>query len=568
MGNDMVLFAIFMIVLIGISIPLGSYMFHVFNFKKTYLDPVFCPVERGIYRILGVDETQETNWKTYTIDLLWFNFIGFIAVILLQVLQGYLPLNPEHFEGVVPFHLAFNTAASFLTNTNWQAYGGESTMSYFTQMTALTVQNFLSAATGLCVAIALIRGLTRKNTDKIGNFWVDMVRYVLWILLPLSIIFALIFVQQGVLQNFSSYVTVQTLEGIKQYIPMGPVASQEAIKLLGTNGGGFFNANSAHPFENPTAFTNFLQMICIFLIPVSLLFTFGKFVEDKKQGYAILGAMLILFVIMFGCIYAGEAIGNPLISQFGISGSSVMEGQEVRFGLGGTTLFTAVTTGASCGAVNAMFDSMTPISGLVPMLQIMLGEVVVGGVGTGFYAMMEYVLMTVFIVGLMVGRTPEYLGKKVESWEMKMAILALLIPSFVILTGSALASVTDAGLVGILNNGPHGLSEMVYAFTSSAGNNGSAFGGLTANTPFYDVALGIAMLIGRFGVIIPMMAIAGSMAGKNTAPAGPGTFSTKSSLFVILLIIVVLIIGALTFFPALALGPIVEHLLMLQGVTF
>ncbi|SMC32852.1 potassium-transporting ATPase subunit KdpA [Sporomusa malonica] len=568
MTTDIVLFIVFLAVLIILAWPLGNYMANVFSLKQTMFDRLFAPIEKIIYRMAGLNDMAEMNWKEYAINLVFFNLFGMTAVYLIQLLQGYLPFNPENMASVAPWHVAFNTAVSFMTNTNWQAYGGESTMSYFTQMAALTVQNFVSAATGLAVAVALIRGLTRKTTDEIGNFWVDLVRGIVRVLMPLSIIVALMLVQQGVLQNLSPYITVQTLEGAGQKLAMGPVASQEAIKMLGTNGGGFFNANSAHPFENPTPLTNFMEIVSIFLIPTALLFTYGQLARDKRQGYAVLGAMMLLFICMLGGTYASELYGNPIMGGLGISSPASLEGKEVRFGIGGSALFATVTTAASCGAVNAMHDSLTPLGGLIPMLQIMLGEVVVGGVGAGFYGMMVYVVMTVFIVGLMVGRTPEYLGKKIEAWEMKMATLAILIPSVVILVGSAIAAATEVGTSSIANPGPHGLSEILYAFASGAGNNGSAFGGLTANTLFYDLMLALAMLLGRFGVILPVLAIAGSMAGKKVSPAGPGTFCTTSSLFVILLAGVVLVVGALTFLPALALGPIVEHLIMLQGATF
>jgi K+-transporting ATPase ATPase A chain len=568
MITDIALFIVFLTVLIILAWPLGRYMANVFSLNQTRFDRLFAPIEKIIYRLTGVNDTAEMNWQEYVVHLVFFNLFGMAAVYLIQLLQGYLPFNPENMASVAPWHVAFNTAVSFMTNTNWQAYGGESTMSYFTQMAALTVQNFVSATTGLAVAVALIRGLTRKTTDKIGNFWVDLVRGTVRVLLPLSIIFTLFLVQQGVLQNLSPYITVQTLEGAGQKLAMGPVASQEAIKMLGTNGGGFFNANSAHPFENPTPLTNFMQIVSIFLIPAALLFTYGQLARDKRQGYAVLGAMVFLFICMLGGTYAGELYGNPIIEDLGISSPASQEGKEVRFGIGGSALFATVTTAASCGAVNAMHDSMTPLGGLIPMLQMMLGEVVVGGVGAGFYGMMMYVVLTVFIVGLMVGRTPEYLGKKIEAWEMKMATLAILIPSVAILIGSAIAAATEAGTSSIANPGPHGLSEILYAFASGAANNGSAFGGLTVNTLFYDLMLALAMLLGRFGVIIPVLAIAGSMAGKKVSPAGPGTFCTTSSLFVVLLAGVVLVVGALTFLPALALGPIVEHLIMLQGATF
>ncbi len=562
------MFVLYLVVLLLLAWPLGKYMAKVFSLEKTALDPVFEPVAKAIYRLGGVDASQEMNWRQYAAAVVLFNLFGMVLVYLIEVAQGMLPFNPEGLEGVAPWHLAFNTAVSFMTNTNWQAYGGESTMSYFTQMTALTVQNFLSAATGIVVAVALMRGLTRKTASTIGNFWVDLVRSVVWILLPLSIVFSMILVQQGVLQNLSQYVTVHTLEGVEQKLAMGPTASQLAIKMIGTNGGGFFNANSAHPFENPTPLSNFLQMVSIFLIPVAVVFTFGHMARDRRQGYAVLTAMLMLFVLNLGAVYFSELSGNPILAAQGLSGPTAMEGKEVRFGIANSALFATITTAASCGAVNSMHDSFTPLGGLVPMLQMLLGEVVVGGVGAGFYGMMMFAVLTVFIVGLMVGRTPEYLGKKIEAWEMKMATVAVLIPAVVILLGSALAAVIPQGTGAIANPGPHGLSEMLYAFASGAGNNGSAFAGLGANTPFYNLALATAMLLGRFGVILPVLAIAGSMAGKKIAPPGPGTFPTTGWLFAVLLAGIVLVVGALTFMPALALGPVVEHLQMLGGVTY
>lgn len=558
---------LYLALLILLAIPLGSYMARVFKGERTILDRLLCPLERFTYRIAGVKPDNEMNWWQYAAALLVFNLLGMIFLFILQLLQGGLPFNPQGFGAVKP-DLAFNTAASFMTNTNWQAYGGESTMSYFTQMAGLTVQNFVSAATGIAVVIALTRGLARHSAATIGNFWVDLTRSVYWILLPISLVGALVLVSQGVIQNFSQYLTVTTLEGVRQSIAMGPVASQEFIKMLGTNGGGFFNANSAHPFENPTPLTNFIEMLAILVIPAALPLTFGRMVGQVRQGRAILAAMVILFVLMVGVCYTSEMAGNPRIAAIGVSGPSAMEGKEVRFGIAGSSLFTTITTAASCGAVNNMHDSLTPIGGLIPLLQIMLGEVVFGGVGTGLYGMLAFVIMTVFIVGLMVGRTPEYLGKKIESREMKMATLAILIPGVTILMLSGLAAVTKAGLASVLNPGPHGLSEILYAFASGAGNNGSAFAGLNANTPFYNLAIVIAMLIGRFGVMLPMLAIAGSMAAKKTIPAGPGTFQTSGALFTGLLAGTVLVVGALTFFPALALGPVVEHLLMLSGKAF
>ena len=568
MINDFIVFIVFFILLILLALPLGKYMAIVFAGGKTWADVLLRPIEKTIYCLTGVNETEEMTWKEYALNLVIFNLVGIAAVFLIQVVQHFLPYNPENLPNISPWHLAFNTAVSFVTNTNWQAYAGENTMSYFTQMAAFTVQNFLSAAVGITVAIAFMRGLTRKTTQTIGNFWVDLVRSIIWVLLPLSIVFAVVLVQQGVLQNLSPYVTIDTLEGGKQTLAMGPVASQEAIKMVGTNGGGFFNANSAHPFENPTPVTNFLQILSIFLIPVALVFVFGHFAGNKRQGYAILGAMMLLFAGMLAITYASELYSNPIIGGLGVNGPTVMEGKEVRFGVGGSALFATVTTAASCGAVNAMHDSLTPLGGFVPMMQMMLGEVVVGGVGAGFYGMMMHVLLTVFIVGLMVGRTPEYLGKKIEAWEMKMVTLAILIPSVVILLNSAAAVVMEAGISGIANPGPHGLSEILYAFSSGAANNGSAFAGLSVNTLFYNLTLAMAMLLGRFGVILPVLAIAGSMAQKKISPPGPGTFSTTGVLFITLLFGIILIVGALTFLPALSLGPIVEQLLMLQGITF
>ncbi|MBM7583318.1 K+-transporting ATPase ATPase A chain [Caldicoprobacter guelmensis] len=564
---DMVQVVVYVVFLVVLTIPLGVYMKRVFNGEHTFMDFIMRPIEKVVYRFTGVDEREEMDWKKYALSLLTFNLIGIVVLFFIQILQGYLPFNPQGFSAVKP-DVAFNTAVSFVTNTNWQAYGGESTMSYFTQMVGLTVQNFVSAATGMAVAIALIRGIVRQKATTIGNFWVDLTRSVLWVLLPLSLVLAIVLVSQGVIQNLSPYKTIKTLEGADQTLPMGPVASQEAIKVLGTNGGGFFNANSAHPFENPTPFSNFLEMLAIFLIPSGLTYMFGKMVNDARQGWAIFEAMLLLFLMMFGILYASERAGNPIIANMGISGSTAMEGKEVRFGIVNSALFAAVTTAASCGAVNAMHDSLTPLGGLVPMLQMMLGEVIFGGVGSGLYGMLMFVLLTVFIVGLMVGRTPEYIGKKIESREMKMVTLAVLIPAAAILVGSALAVSIKAGTSSIHNPGPHGLSEILYAFASGAGNNGSAFAGLKANTPFYNMAVAFAMLIGRFGVILPVLAIAGSLASKKKIPAGPGTFPTTGLLFVALLVAVVLVVGALTFFPALALGPIVEHLLMQSGKLF
>lgn len=564
-STDIFQLLFYLVLLIALAVPLGRYMFKVFTGERTLLDRVLRPLERLTYRLAGIDAEKEMGWREYTVALLVFHFLGIVLLFAIELVQGYLPFNPQQFGAVSPVHLAFNTAVSFNTNTNWQAYSGESTMSYFTQMAGLTVHNFLSAAAGIVVVIALTRGLARRTADTIGNFWVDLTRTVLWILLPVSVVGALALVSHGVIQNLSPYLDVQTLEGAKQTIALGPVASQEIIKELGTNGGGFFNANSAHPFENPTPLTNLIEMLAILVIPVALPFTFGHMVGNTKQGKVIFASMLILFVLFLGVCYTSEVAGNPQIAALGVSEPSVMEGKEVRFGVVNSALWATVTTATSCGAVNAMHDSLTPLSGLIPMLQMKLGEVVFGGVGSGLYAMLVFVILTVFIVGLMVGRTPEYLGKKIESRETKMATLAVLIPAAAILVGAACASATNAGTSSILNPGPHGLSEMLYAFASQAGNNGSAFAGLTVNTPFYNWVGAIAMLIGRFGVIVPVLAIAGSMAGKKTVAPGPGTFDTTNFLFPVLLAGTVLIVGALTFFPALALGPIVEHLLMLAG---
>jgi K+-transporting ATPase ATPase A chain len=564
--TDIIQILLYIVILIVLAAPLGRYMYKVYTGERTFLDRVLRPLERFIYRLLGVAAEEEMGWRGYAAALLVFNLLGMLLLFLIQLAQGYLPFNPQHFGAVKPA-LAFNTAASFMTNTNWQAYSGEATMSYLTQMAGLTVQNFVSAATGLTVVIALTRGLSRRSASTIGSFWVDLTRSVLWVLLPLSLIGSLALVSQGVIQNLGHYLTAHTLEGAGQTIAMGPAASQEIIKMLGTNGGGFFNANSAHPFENPTPLTNFLEMLAILLIPAGLTFTFGHMVGNVKQGKVILASMLILFIMFLGVCFAGEVAGNPQISALGVNGPS-MEGKEVRFGMANSTLFATITTAASCGAVNAMHDSLTPLGGLAPLMQIMLGEVVFGGVGAGLYGMLVFVILTVFIVGLMVGRTPEYLGKKIESAETKMAVLAVLIPAVAILAGSALAAATQTGTSSVLNAGPHGLSEIIYAFSSAAGNNGSAFAGLNANTIFYNLTLGLAMLIGRFGVILPVLAIAGSMAGKKITPPGSGTFETTGVLFALLLAGTVLIVGALTFFPALALGPIVEHLLMNAGKAF
>jgi len=559
---DLLQIIIFLILLIGLTPVVGNFMYKVFTGNKHLMSTPFGWLERLTYRLVGVNPTEETNWKTYAFGLLTFNLIGFLFVFLLQLTQAFLPLNPSHLPNV-SWHLAFNTAISYMTNTNWQSYGGETTLSYFVQMLALTVQNFVSAATGIAVLLALTKGLSRKTTDKLGNFWVDLTRSTVYVLLPLSIILAVCLVGQGAVQNFDTYQTAHTLQGSEQVLPMGPAASQIAIKHLGTNGGGFFSANSAHPFENPTPFSNFLEMLAIFLIPAGLTFTYGKMVGSKRQGWTIFIVMLILFLTGLAISLYGEYAANPVFGH-----SALMEGKETRFGITNSVLFSVVTTDASCGAVNAMHDSLSPLAGMVAMINMMLGEVIFGGVGAGLYGMVVFIILTVFIAGLMVGRTPEYLGKKVEAFEVTMAIIANLATSFVILLFTAWAAVSTPGLSSLNNAGPHGFSEILYAFSSAAGNNGSAFAGLNANTVFYNLLIGFGMLIGRFGVIIPILAIAGSMAKKKITPPSSGTFHTDNWLFVSLLIGVILIVGGLTYFPALSLGPIVENLLMNNGITF
>lgn len=551
----------FLLLVVGAAIPLGLYMARVFSGQPTFVHRVIRPVERLVYRVSGIDETRELTWKQYAWALLIFNVVGFAVLYLLLRLQGHLPLNPQHFNGVSPA-LAFNTAASFTSNTNWQAYAGESTMSHFSQMAGLTVQNFLSAATGLAVLIALIRGLIRKETDRVGNFWVDATRGVLYVLLPLALVLAIALASLGVIQNFNGDRAVTTLNGDRQEIAMGPVASQEAIKQLGTNGGGFFNANSSHPYENPNPLTNFLELFAILLIPAACCVTYGKLAGNWKHGAVLLLAMLIIFSIGLGVMYASESRGNPRIERLDVSGPTAMEGKEVRNGIAWSSLWAQSTTAASSGSTNSTMDSYTPLGGMVAITNIMLGEIVFGGVGVGLCGMAVFAILTVFIVGLMVGRTPEYLGKKIESWDMKMAVLVILIPSAVIMVGAALAAVTKAGTSSALNPGPHGLTEILYGWSSAAGNNGSAFAGLNANTGFYNVGLGIAMLVGRFGTMIPVLAIAGNLASKKSVPDTAGTFQTTGLTFASLLVIVVLIVGALTFFAALSLGPIVEQLML------
>jgi potassium-transporting ATPase potassium-binding subunit len=549
-------------ILIALTPVFGRYMSKVFSGESHFMLPVLGWLEKVTYKLIGVKPDEETNWKSYTFGLLLFNLIGVIFVFLIQLFQAHLPLNPANLPNV-PWHSAFNTAVSFVTNTNWQGYAGEITMSYLTQMIALTVQNFVSAATGIAVILALTRGISRKTTDKIGNFWTDMTRTTLYVLLPLSILFAILFVGQGVVQNFKTYETVQTLQGTQQVIPLGPAASQIAIKHLGTNGGGFFNANSAHPFENPTPFSNFLQMLAIFLIPAALTYMFGKIVGSSRQGWAIFTAMLILFLAGLSVSLYAEYSANPIFGHL-----SLMEGKETRFGITNSILFSVITTSASCGAVNAMHDSLAPLAGMIPIINMMLGEVIFGGVGAGMYGILIFVILTVFIAGLMVGRTPEYLGKKIEAFEVQMAILAVFATNLVIQIFSAWASVSSYGLSSLNNAGPHGFSEILYAYTSAAANNGSAFAGLNANTLFYNLTLGVVMLIGRFGVIVPALAIAGSLAKKKVTPLSAGTFRTDNWLFIGLLIAVILIVGGLTHFPALSLGPVIEHFLMNSGITF
>jgi K+-transporting ATPase ATPase A chain len=552
---DFIQILLFLTLLTGLTPVLGSFMNKVLTGQKHFMLPVFGWLERIIYRSVKVDPTEESNWKTYTFGLLLFNLIGFVFLFLIQVFQSVLPLNPEGLPNV-SWHSAFNTAVSFMTNTNWQGYAGETTLSWFVQMIGLTVQNFVSAATGISVMLALIRGLSRKTTTELGNFWVDLTRSTIYILIPLSIVLAVLLTGQGVIQNFRPYETITTLQGAEQVIPSGPVASQIAIKQLGTNGGGFFNANSAHPFENPTPFSNFLEMLAILLIPASLTYTYGKMVGSVRQGWTIFAAMMILLVTGLAISLYAEFASNPVFGNL-----SLMEGKETRFGITNSVLWSTSTTAASNGSVNAMHDSLSPLSGMVAMLNIMLGEVIFGGVGAGLYGMVVFVILTVFIAGLMVGRTPEYLGKKVEAFEVQMAVIAVLAPSFVILVFSAWASVSNLGISSLNNDGAHGFSEILYAFTSAAGNNGSAFAGLNANTVFYNLTLGAGMLIGRFGIIIPVLAIAGNMAKKKITPVSSGTFQTDNWLFISLLIAVILIVGGLTFFPALSLGPITEHIL-------
>jgi potassium-transporting ATPase potassium-binding subunit len=565
----------FLAVIAAITAPLGAYMTRVFARERTWLDVVLRPIERLIYRTTGVDETREMRWTEYAVALLLFSAVSMLVLYGMQRLQAVLPWNPQRLPGVPP-DLAFNTAASFTTNTNWQAYSGESTMSYFTQMAGLAYHNFVSAAVGIAVAIAFIRGIARKEQHTIGNFWVDLVRGTLWILLPVCLVVAFVLVSQGVVQNLKPYDTVQTVEGAKQVIAQGPVASQEAIKQFGTNGGGFFNANSAHPFENPTPLSNLVAMLGIFAISSGLTYTLGSMTGARRHGWAVWGAMAFLFLAGVTVAYWAEARGNPMLTAVGadqavsaLSPGGNMEGKETRFGIANTALFATITTDASCGAVNGWHDSFTPLGGLVPLANIQLSEVVFGGVGAGMYGVLVYVILSVFIAGLMVGRTPEYLGKKIQAFEVQMAMLTVLIFSLLILTFTAISSVSPSfGTSSVFNAGPHGLSEMLYAYSSAAANNGSAFGGISVNTPWYNITLGLTMLFGRFFMIVPPLAIAGSLARKKQIPPSLGTFPVTTPLFSGLLVGVIVIVGALTFFPALSLGPVVEHLLMQDGRTF
>jgi K+-transporting ATPase ATPase A chain len=588
-ANGWLQIGVFFAVLLAVTKPLGVFMARVFSGERTFLDPALRPIERGLYRLTGVDEKREMRWTEYTVAMLLFSGVSMLVLYLLERVQRWAPLNPQKLANVAP-DLAFNTAASFTTNTNWQAYTPETTMSYLTQMAGLAYHNFLSAAVGIAIAIALVRGIARRESETIGNFWVDLTRCILWVLLPVCLVASLVFVSQGVVQNLKPYDTAQLLNPqtvqttgadgkattqtvTDQVIAQGPVASQEAIKIFGTNGGGFFNANSAHPFENPTPFTNFLQLVMIFAIPAGLTYTLGRMTGSQRHGWAVWAAMALLFLAGVAATYSAEVRGNPLLhgvdqrTTLTQSGGN-MEGKEVRFGIADSALYATVTTDASCGAVNGMHDSFTPLGGMIPLINIMLGEVVFGGVGAGLYGMIVFVILAVFIAGLMVGRTPEYLGKKIESYDVKMAMLSVLIFSLTILVFTAISVVSKFGIAGISNPGPHGLSQILYAYTSATGNNGSAFAGGNWNALWYNTTTGLSTLLGRFISHIPVLAIAGNLARKKLVPESAGTFPVTTPLFTVLLISVVLIVSALTFFPALSLGPILEHLLMNAGKMF
>jgi K+-transporting ATPase ATPase A chain len=560
---DIIFILILFIVVVALAIPLGKYMSRVFTGQRTFMTPIMEPVERFIYRLIGTDETKEMNWKQYAYALIVLNIIGIVFLFVLQLIQGYLPLNPEGFSGV-SWDSALNTAISFVTNTNWQGYAGETTMSYLTQMTGLAVQNFLSAAIGIAALLVLIRGFTRKNTDKIGNFWVDITRAALYVLLPIAVILAILLASQGVVQTFSPYVTAHTLEGVNQTIAVGPVASQEAIKMIGSNGGGFFNANSAHPFENPNAITDILEIMAILLIPISLVFTFGYLIKNFKQGLAIFAAMTILFTIGMGIAIYTESQPNPILEKMGVTGSN-LEGKEVRFGVTQSVLWGVATTDVSNGGVNSMHDSVMPLTGLVYMFNMCTGEVIYGGLGVGLIGMLFYVILSMFVAGLMIGRTPEFLGKKLGPPEMGLSVIPIVLPHVAILTLSAIAISTTVGLSSLANPSSHGLSEILYAYLSTIGNNGSAFAGLSANTLFYNLTGGLAMLIGRFATIIPAIALAGLLAQKGKVQMTSASFPTTGPLFVLIVVAVVILLGALTFFPVFTLGPILDHLFLYGG---
>ncbi len=561
-SHDLLQLIVYLAILIPLSYFIGNFLAGVFSGKKHFLLPVLGCFEKNIYRLLKVNTDRQMNWKEYASALVSFNLLGILFLILLQITQHILPLNPEHLPKV-DLLLAVNTAVSFVTNTNWQSYAGETTLSYLVQMAGLTVQNFLSAATGIAVMIALIRGIVERKGKSIGNFWTDVTRSVVYVLLPLSFILAILLLSQGVVQSFGHYVNAVTVEGYKQTIPLGPAASQIAIKQIGTNGGGFFNVNSAFPFENPTPFSNFLEMLSILLLPASLVFTYGNMLGSRKHAWTIFGVMLSFFLAGLAVSYFSETAFNPLFFTH-----KMLEGKELRFGIFNSVLWSTATTAASNGSVNSMISSLSPLAGLIAMLHIQLGEIIFGGVGAGMYGMFLFIVITVFISGLMVGRTPEYFGKKIEAYEIKWSILAVLLPSIVMLLFSSIAAVSSTGLSSILNKGPHGLSEILYAFTSAAGNNGSAFAGLNADTAFYNILMSIAMLIGRYGVIIPVLAVSGSLVKKNISPASSGTLATDNLLFAFLLISVIMIVGALTFFPVLSVGPLLEHFLLNSGITF